>query len=158
MITSKEEWRVIPLFDNYEASNTGKVRNRLTKQILKPNTNSKGYRHVVLYKGSRKNKHMVGVHRAVAMAWLPTNDLSLTVNHIDEDKNNNNVNNLEWMSNKDNIQYSQGYKVKCIETNKVYFSISEASRDTGIACATIRRNLRNNYQRNKRSKLSFMVV
>jgi hypothetical protein len=153
-----EEWKQIPLYDNYEASNTGKVRNKTTKQILKPNINSKGYRHVVLYKGSRKDKHMIGVHRAVAMAWIPTSDYSLTVNHIDEDKNNNSASNLEWMSNKDNVQYSQGHKVKCIETQKIYASISEASRDTGIAFATIKRSLSNRYQKTKRSKLSFISI
>ena len=153
-----EQWKIIPSFENYEASNTGKVRNKLTKQVLKANTNCKGYHHVVLYKGSKKNKHMVGVHRAVAMAWLPTDDFKLTVNHKDENKDNNAVDNLEWLSNKDNVQYSQGKKIKCLETNEVYPSINEASRKTGISCPTIRRCLINSYARPKRIKLTFEIV
>jgi hypothetical protein len=76
MKISEEQWKPIPSFESYEASNTVKVRNKLTKKVLRPNTNCKGYHHVVLYKGSKKNKKMVGVHRAVAMAWLPTNALT----------------------------------------------------------------------------------
>ena len=152
---NNERWKTIPSFENYEASNTGKVRNKSTKQVLKPNANCKGYHHVVLYNGSKKNKQMVCVHRAVAMAWLPPDDFKLTVNHKDENKDNNAVDNLEWLSNKDNIQYSQGKKIKCLETNEVYPSICEASRKTGISIPTIRRILTNKYIGTKRTKLTF---
>jgi hypothetical protein len=101
---------------------------------------------------------MVGVHRAVAMAWLPTNALTWTVNHKDQNKDNNAVDNLEWLSNKDNIQYSQGKKIKCLETDKIYPSISEASRQTGICCATIKRIIENSYIGTKRCKLTFVAM
>ena len=153
-----EEWKDIPGFENYEASNFGNVRNKKTKLVLRPNRNSKGYRHVSLGLGSRKNKRLIGVHRAVALAWIPTSDASLTVNHKDNNPENNNVSNLEWMSNADNIRYSQGKKVVCVETRAVYDSIWEASRNTGIACATIRRNLKNDYKKEKRSKYTWSYL
>lgn len=160
MNNMKEEiWKVIPSYPNYEASNTGKIRNKSTGKVLKPNTNSKGYHHVVLYNGSKKDKHVVGVHRAVAMAFLPTNNYSLTVNHKDENPDNNNIDNLEWIENSDNIRYSQGHKVMCLETKKIYSSIWEASRDTGISCKTIRNYLKNyNYKRSRRSKYTWKYV
>lgn len=150
-----EEWKDIPGFINYQASNLGNVRNKKTKLVLKPNKNAKGYRHVSLSLGSRKDKRLIGVHRAVALAWIPTNDKSLTVNHKDNNPDNNNILNLEWMSNSDNVRYSQGKKIVCNETRVIYDSIWEASRSTGIACATIRRNLKNNYERTRRSKYTW---
>lgn len=153
-----EEWKDIPGFENYQASNLGNIRNKNTFKILSPNRNKKGYRHVVLYKGSKKNKHMIGVHRAVALAWIPTNDCTLTVNHKDNNPDNNSVDNLEWLSNEDNVRYTQGIKVFCVEKQKIYPSVNEASRDTGVAVETIKRNLKNNYFRPKRSKFSWRYV
>lgn len=153
-----EEWRTIPNFPKYEASNTGKVRNKATLHELSPNRNSKGYRHVVLYGKNKQDKHTMGVHRAVALAFIPTNDTSLTVNHIDQNPDNNSVENLEWMTNEENIKYSQGRKIRCIETGKKYSSINEAQRDTGVCCRTIRCSLKKEYQRTKRSKYTWEYV
>lgn len=155
---TEELWKPIPTYPTYEASNLGRVRNKNTNVILRPNKNSKGYRHVVLYRGCKKDKHMVGVHRAVAMAWIPTDDFSLTVNHKDENKDNNTVENLEWMTNTDNVIYSQGRRVMCVETGKIYPCIAEAVRDTGLSFHTIKSSIENSYVRTKRCKLSFKEV
>ena len=154
----KEEWRTIPTFEKYEASNLGRVRHKKTGRILRPNRNEKGYRHVVLYRKDKRDKHTVGVHRAVALAWLPTDDYTMTVNHKDENKENNCVSNLEWLKNAENICYSQGRKVMCIENGVVYNSINEASRITGISVATIKRSCSNSYQRTKRIHLNFKLI
>lgn len=146
-----EQRKSIPGYNSYEASNIGRIRNKNTGHILRPNRNKKGYRHVVLYKGSKANKHMIGVHRVVALAWIFTNDITLTVNHKDNNPNNNSVENLEWMKNEDNIRYTQGEKIICNETGIKYDSLSEASRKTGISISTIKRNLRNEYKRTQRS-------
>ena len=151
----KEEWRTIPTFEKYEASNFGRVRNKRTKQILSPNTNKKGYRHVFLFRKNKRDRHTIGVHRAVALAWIPTEDFSMTVNHKDENKNNNCVENLEWLSNLDNVRYSQGKKVICKETGVIYESISKAAKETGISFATIKRSCESNYERTKRIKYTF---
>lgn len=118
----EEEWRPIPGYVGiYEASNKGRIRSALGKttsnarypvrhwkqRILKQkcqrrkNGESRDYR-VSLYKdGSEKT---VLVARVVAMAWCEGYEDGLTVNHIDGDSNNNNANNLEWVSRRENIQ------------------------------------------------------
>ena len=100
---------IVSYEDLYEVSDTGLVRNKVSGKILKPLKNNRGYLHVRLYKdGIGKFKL---VHRLVANAFIP-NPLNLPeVNHIDENKSNNNVDNLEWCSRQYNIDYSQSQSV-----------------------------------------------
>lgn len=100
----------------YEVSNTGIVRSldrvaRAGKGMclykgrqLKPGIGATKYAHVILCKDGINKVFLV--HRLVAMAFLPTEDYSLNVNHIDGVKTNNNVSNLEWCSFKDNIAHA----------------------------------------------------
>lgn len=87
----------------YQVSNLGRVYSIRTNKFLKPKLNRCGYLSVNLkYKGSRVTK---SIHRLVAEAFIENvNDLP-QVNHIDEDKTNNCVDNLEWCSAKYNINY-----------------------------------------------------
>ena len=62
------------------------------------------------------------------------------------------------MENGDNVRYSQGIKIRCVELDKVFNSIAEASRYTGIARATISRTLNSNYQNTKRSIYTWEYV
>jgi hypothetical protein len=75
------------------------------KRILKQYTNELGYLKVNLYDiaGKCKKKY---VHRLVAQAFIPNPDNLPVVNHIDCDKANNHVDNLEWCTQKDNIAHS----------------------------------------------------
>lgn len=118
-----ETWKPVAGYEGfYEVSNQGRVRSldklrvgsngwvnctfHVRGRILKPYRTGKGegYQTVELHKnGKGKNKK---VHRLVAEAFLPNPDSLPEVNHIDGDKNNNSVNNLEWASGKDNIQHS----------------------------------------------------
>ena len=104
-----EIWKDIDEFEGlYQISNLGNVKslnyNRTGKErILKPGNNGCGYLFVILYKNG-KLKHFT-IHRLVANAFLENPDNKSDVNHKDEDKTNNNVDNLEWMTSKENNNY-----------------------------------------------------
>ena len=100
-----EEWRTIQECENYEVSNTGKVRNKATKRPLKLQHNEYGYVQVILHDRKRAYQKMRKVHRLVAIAFLPNPDNLSDVNHIDENKDNNTLQNLEWSSHKDNLNH-----------------------------------------------------
>lgn len=139
---------------DYEVSSEGRIRNIKTGRIMKTNINTRGYRQVCL----RENKKQVvkRVHRLVADAFYDGCHNGLDVNHIDGDKLNNKVSNLEWCTRKENIQHAfksglsksnlnnnlrqkgnermkeiVGKAVRVIETNKVYPSLNECARQTG---------------------------
>ena len=101
----KVEWKLIEGFDGiYSVSNYGDVKNNRTGKLMKPRKNEKGYLHIGLTtNGKQKNMR---VHRLVAQAFIPNPENKPQVNHIDFDKENNCVNNLEWVTNKENTQYS----------------------------------------------------
>ena len=89
----------------YKVSNLGRILslnyNRTGKpELMNPGTDKDGYLKVTLSK-NRKRK-TCKVHRLVAQTFIPNPDNLPEVNHIDEDKTNNRVENLEWKSHKDN--------------------------------------------------------
>jgi len=125
-----EEWKPIEGYEGlYEVSNLGRVRSlpREVKGhkgtpylrpgcILKNHIDYKGYEYVVLTvnaKGIQKK-----VHRLVAMAFIPNPDNLPMVNHKDECKANNHVDNLEWCTALYNSNYGTG-KSKCAWNKKV---------------------------------------
>ena len=85
-------------------SNYGNVRS-IKKEpiILKGDYQKNGYKRVYLWKGGRKKNLLV--HRLVALSFLPNNQGYTDVNHLDEDKENNCVSNLEWCTHKYNMNY-----------------------------------------------------
>ena len=139
-----EIWKPIPNYENlYEVSNHGRVRSicgRYGKEvILKQCIGSKGYRLVTLCGNGKKKT--VNVHRLVALLFVPNPDSLPCVNHIDENKDNNDATNLEWCSYYYNNVYGhrltksalkRGIPVKCVETGVIYPNGYAASRDTGI--------------------------
>lgn len=99
-----EIWKDIKGYEGrYFISNIGRVSN--TKKILTPTDNGNGYLIISLStKGKRKNYY---IHRLVAEAFL-NNPCNLPqVNHIDYNRQNNNVNNLEWITQIENVRHSQ---------------------------------------------------
>jgi hypothetical protein len=107
-----EEWRVIGGFDNYSVSNLGRVRNDTTGRILKQQLNNgTGYLRVDL---CNNGKHAKKVHKLVATAFLGDSD-GLEVNHIDRNKQNNNVHNLEYTTHAANLRNKTSYNGHQVE-------------------------------------------
>ena len=128
-----EIFKDIEGYEDYQISNLGNVKSlRFGKEkILKPVKDGKKYLCVVLYK---QGKHkMCKVHRLVAQAFIPNPNNYQQVNHKDEDKTNNQVNNLEWCDCQYNIDYSQSKQVMCLETGKIYPSTMEVHRQLGFS-------------------------
>ena len=147
------EWRVIKDFPNYSVSEFGDIRNNETSKILAWRSSKKGYVQVVLcWHGEHKYKY---VHRLVAEAFIPNSLNKPEVNHIDGNKKNNSVNNLEWVTSSENKNHlynvldstdlrkrlgmsrkgeknSGSRKVVRIEDGKVYSCITDAARDIGV--------------------------
>ena len=93
-------------FENYSVNENGEVFSTRGKPLYQWNDNV-GYRQVVLYKdGKRCYKR---VHRLVYEAFYGKIPNKLIVNHIDEDKNNNNLSNLEIVTNRENIKHFHYY-------------------------------------------------
>lgn len=119
----QEIWKDIKGYEGcYQVSNTGKVRSlnyRQTKQMkeLSCRVNHKGYVDVHLSKNG-KSKRIV-VHRLVAQTFILNPKALPQINHIDGNKQNNNINNLEWCNNSENQKhaYEKGLKLKKIGVN-----------------------------------------
>ena len=104
-----EIWKDIDGYEGlYQVSNLGRVKslNYLhtgKERNLKPGTDGSGYRFVGLYKNGKTR--LFYIHRLVAKAFIPNPDGKLEVNHKDENKTNNCVDNLEWMTRQENNNY-----------------------------------------------------
>lgn len=138
------ELKPINGFPNYLISNTGQVFSKNTNSFLQPQLSNRGYLQVGLFNNGKRQ--VKSIHRLVAEAFLP-NPLQLEeINHIDENKTNNMVDNLEWINHIDNLKYGArpikhahavGKTVLNIETNQQYYSIMEAARQTNIPKSSI---------------------
>lgn len=93
-------WKISDLYPNYEVSDQGEVRNAKTKRLLSLNKRIRGYVYVHLHQDGKSK--VVTVHRLVASAFIPNPNNLETVNHINYIKDDNRVENLEWMSYSEN--------------------------------------------------------
>lgn len=105
----EEIWLPIIEYDGlYDVSNLGRIRNSRTNKILRLGKHRQGYKLVSLYKNKKQKTFLV--HRLVAMAFIENPHSFLEINHIDENKENNNVSNLEWCDRVYNANYGTGNK------------------------------------------------
>jgi len=87
-----EIWKSVEAYDNYNISNMGRVMNTKTGRILKCGANSNGYSIVKLCNASKKK-----TNRLVANAFIPNLKSKQCIDHIDNNRLNNNVSNLRWV-------------------------------------------------------------
>ena len=126
--------------ENYEISNFGRIRSidRITTfkdgrkkfekgKILKPCKNTKGYLQIKLYKNGKYKTNRI--HRLVALAFIPNPNNLYEINHKDECKENNNVNNLEWCDTSYNANYGTRTKrsIKKLKEKNHYDKIAKIS-------------------------------
>ena len=100
-----EIWKTLERIPFYEVSSLGNVRSIRTKKLLKPASNQYGHKIVCLWDG--RKRHTSYVHRLVGELFLEEINLGLTINHLDKDPRNNSIENLEWVSYKENARHKQ---------------------------------------------------
>lgn len=102
----KEIWKEVPGYDgHYLASNLGRIKSLYSNSIMKPYLMPNGYLHIRLtITGTHKCKDDY-VHRIIAKTFLENPNNYKEVNHINEDKTDNSVSNLEWCSRSYNNNY-----------------------------------------------------
>lgn len=111
----KEIWKDIPNYEGlYQVSNLGNVkslcygarniRKSNVHKILKHSPNNWGYHKVQLYKNGKSQ--MLYIHRLVASLFIPNPENKVQVNHIDGNKENNTVSNLEWATPRENLEHA----------------------------------------------------
>lgn len=98
-----KKWITINDYPNYQVSNTGLIKNKITNKILKQHLNNRGYEEVILCNNGKCHEFLV--HRLVATYFVKGKTVLKEVNHKDENKLNNNANNLEWLTHKENLNY-----------------------------------------------------
>lgn len=119
-----EEWKEIEGFKNYFVSNEGRVFSEKSKKYLSPDKVGSGYLKVDLYLNGERNTKLI--HRLVAEAFVPNNNpkINTEVNHKDENKTNNKVENLEWCDRKYNNEYSKIQEILTKQKKKPVYQYS----------------------------------
>lgn len=100
-----EQWKEITEANNYEISNLGNVRNKTTKKILKGRLSKSGYLQVSIKLNETQKFSNRYIHRLVAFYWIDNPENKKEVNHIDGNKENNHIANLEWVTPAENQKY-----------------------------------------------------
>ena len=98
----EEEFVKVKGYEGYEVSNTGKIKSLKTNRLLTPQKNNCGYLYILLTDSNKKVKINL-IHRLVFDSFIGITD-GLEINHLDEDKENNRLDNLELITHEDNLK------------------------------------------------------
>lgn len=154
-----ETWKEVRDFPGYFVNKNGDIKGKMGK-VLKPSLVN-GYKFVILRRNNKS--YMRQIHRIVATTFIENQNKLPIVNHKDENKLNNRVDNLEWCTYSYNNTYGTKVertrrtriknkktckKVVCVETGMVYDSIKEAACDLNIFSGDISRACKGSIWRN----------
>lgn len=154
---NKEIWKDISGYEGlYQVSNLGNIRKiwKFKTIMCKPSSDSHGYKQIVLTKDKKRKSYKV--HRLVALTFINNPNNYEEVNHKDENKTNNKIDNLEWCDRKYNCNYgNRNYKCTRHRLHRIqqynkennligeYPSLKEAEKVTGIKYQSISSCCRN---------------
>jgi hypothetical protein len=154
-------WKTVKGYDKYLISDDGRVYSTYSKRLLKCSLNEHGYHHVELWRKGKGKKFFV--HRLV-IENFGDEEPKRTVNHIDGNKINNHISNLEWATHeennihaiktglrpslKNNKKLSTPVEQRDLNGNliKVFPSIKQASIETGVDQTDISRGIRKGWK------------
>jgi hypothetical protein len=121
-----QTFKVIEEYPNFSISQCGKIKNNTSGKILKTVIHKKGYEVINIKPYGRGAGKSLKIHRLVAKAFLPNPLNKLQVNHLDGNKQNNHMNNLEWATASENMKHAfdTGLKTPSLQVKR--FTESEA--------------------------------
>ena len=122
----------------YAITSCGKVWSYINEKFLKPGTDKDGYLYVNLYKDGMYKYYKI--HRLVAEAYLPNPENLSDVDHIDNDKTHNYLNNLQWITHRDNVRKGRNKPILQFTLDGEFVREWECAADVG---KEVRRNINN---------------
>ena len=150
-----EMWKPIENYKGlYLVSSLGRVMNAKTGRILKPQKNERGYIKVELCKDGKSK--LYSLHRLVLIAFVGYVEGKDQVRHIDGDKSNCELDNLEWSTQAENMKHffnrntkrnkRRIRRIRCVETKEVYMNAEDASVKLGYDRSSILRTAQGLYE------------
>ena len=150
----EEIWKDIKGYEGlYKVSNLGHIYSNYVNRNLEGSLDKYGYKVTILTNNGIHRRYLS--HRLVAQAFIPNPENKPQVNHIDEDKINNRIDNLEWNTAKENMNHGtrterqiatqriiqKSRSVQCSNGN-IYRSTREASRELGVDNSSLNKVLK----------------
>lgn len=108
---TKEIWRDIPQYENYQISNHGRIYSKHKNELKALEINKKGYETIRPYKNNIRKTFRI--HRLVAELFIPNPQNKPQVNHKDGNKLNNHIDNLEWVTYRENVDHAVKNNLLC---------------------------------------------
>lgn len=135
--------KIHPVYKNYLVSKEGVIKNAVTGNTLSQKVNEHGYHTVSVFDNTSSKYKTVKVHRLVAQTYVPNPDGKREVNHIDCNKSNNSVVNLEWVTSQENKAhaYEHGLYDACIGEN--HHNTNMSNDEVHLVCSLMEQGYRN---------------